>query len=531
MNRPADLFDLIKSMTRSEKRYFKLSASPQKGEKNYLRLFDAIDRQKSYDEEAIKRTFQGEAFVKQLHVAKNYLFKLILRSLRAYRAESSVDAQIECLLQDARILHDKGLGRLCAASLKRARGLAEEYERDIALLEIIRMEDACIPAKSPNEEALERDHDEWREVLRRIENAGEYDYLSNRVTLVLMYKGIPRDEKDAAIIDGVMRHPLLTDEQAPLSTTARKRFNYIHAGYHYSRGETARALVHVERSVRLAESRFEHSTEYANGYIASLINLSLLLSDAGEDERFHDTLGKMRAFPEKLAEHGFSDERLLYRIFNTSTGIEMIHYNAHGEFERSVAMIPAVESGCERFRRYIMEVDEIRFDYAIAWALFGVGEHARALDYLNRVLQHSEMQARQHILYSAKLLNLIIHHELGNVDHIEHLVKSTYRFLSRRNNLFKLEATLLRHFRRLPALRSPRELTAWFGDLRDALAPLADPPFERQAFTYFNYIPWLQSKVEGGTLAEVMKRPASPSGATARRRQGRPAPFIPLGAG
>ena len=151
MNRPADLFDLIKSMTRSEKRYFKLSASPQKGEKNYLRLFDAIDRQKSYDEEAIKRTFQGEAFVKQLHVAKNYLFKLILRSLRAYRAESSVDAQIECLLQDARILHDKGLGRLCAASLKRARGLAEEYERDIALLEIIRMEDACIPAKSPTD--------------------------------------------------------------------------------------------------------------------------------------------------------------------------------------------------------------------------------------------------------------------------------------------------------------------------------------------------------------------------------------------
>jgi hypothetical protein len=507
MNRPGDLFDLIKSMTRSEKRYFKLSASPQKGEKNYLRLFDAIDRQKSYDEEAIRSAFEGEAFVRQLHVAKNYLFRLILRSLRAYRAESSIDAEIECLMQDAGILYDKGLTRLCSAALKRARQLAEEYERDIRLLEIIRMEDTYIPAKSPTREALDRDYDEWREVLKRIENAGDYDYLANRISLVLMYRGIPRGEEDAALIDEVMRHPLLTDERAPLSTSARRRFNYIHAGYHYSRGETARALIHVERSVQLSESRFEHSSEYANGYVGSLTNLLLLLSDAGEDERFHDALRKMRSFPEKLAEHGFSDERLIYRIFNFSTGIEMNHYNSRGEFERGVAMIPVVEEGCERLRRYISSIDEIRFNYSIAWSLFGIGEHARALGYLNRVLEHSDMQGRQHVLYSAKILNLIIHYELGNVEHIEHLVKSTYRFLSRRNNLFALETVLLHYFRKLPALKSRHELTAWFGDLREELTPLADSPFEKQAFAYFNYLPWLQSKVEGRSLAETMRRP------------------------
>jgi hypothetical protein len=47
-----ELHDLIKSLTKSEKRFFKLHSSLQAGDKNYLRIFDAIDKQKVYDEEA-----------------------------------------------------------------------------------------------------------------------------------------------------------------------------------------------------------------------------------------------------------------------------------------------------------------------------------------------------------------------------------------------------------------------------------------------------------------------------------------------
>jgi hypothetical protein len=514
MNRQSDLFDLIRSMTKSEKRYFKLSASPQKGEKNYLRLFDAIERQKSYDEEAIKRAFAGEAFVRQLHVAKNYLHKLILRSLRAYRAESSVDGQIQTLLQDARIFFEKGLARQCAGALKRARALAEEYERDYALLEIIDMEDRLLPDSNATGEALEASHTEWRALLRRIENAGEMDYLANRVTLVMMYRGLPRDHEEAEMIEEVVRHPLLADERSPLSTRAHRRFNYIHSTFHYARNDAAKAIAYTERNVRLAEHRFEPSSEYGNNYVASLINLALLLSDNGEEERFHDALRRMRGLPEKLAERGCSDERLLYRIFNASTGIELLHYNAHGDFASALAMAPLIEEGCRRFRRYISTVDEIRFDYMMAWSLFGSGEHHRALDRLNNVLEHSDMQARQHVLHAAKILNLIIHYELGNIQHLEYLVKSTYRFLGRRNTLFRFESVLLRHFRKLPALKKDRELIAWFAGLKGELEPLMASRFEKQAFDYFNYLPWLASKIEGGSFAEMVKRSARPEEAS-----------------
>ena len=79
MKPSTELFQLIKSLTKSEKRYFKLSSSLQSGEKNYLKLFEAIELQNEYDEEAIKEQFKAETFIKHLPSEKNHLYNLILK--------------------------------------------------------------------------------------------------------------------------------------------------------------------------------------------------------------------------------------------------------------------------------------------------------------------------------------------------------------------------------------------------------------------------------------------------------------------
>ena len=65
-----ELFILIKSLSKSEKRYFRLFCSRESSGSNYTRLFDSIDSQKEYDEKAIKKVFKGEKFIHQLHVTK-----------------------------------------------------------------------------------------------------------------------------------------------------------------------------------------------------------------------------------------------------------------------------------------------------------------------------------------------------------------------------------------------------------------------------------------------------------------------------
>ena len=49
MKPSSELFDLISTLTKSEKRFFKLQSSLQSGDKNYVRLFDLIEKMESYD--------------------------------------------------------------------------------------------------------------------------------------------------------------------------------------------------------------------------------------------------------------------------------------------------------------------------------------------------------------------------------------------------------------------------------------------------------------------------------------------------
>ena len=87
MKPSTELFNLIQSLSKSEKRFFKLSSSLQDGEKNYLKLFDAIEKQKSYDEKEIKLLFKAEKFIQHLPSEKNHLYKLMVFYYQYYLIE------------------------------------------------------------------------------------------------------------------------------------------------------------------------------------------------------------------------------------------------------------------------------------------------------------------------------------------------------------------------------------------------------------------------------------------------------------
>ena len=122
------LHTLIHSLSKSEKRYFRLFCTRETSGENYLQLFDAVDGQKVYDEKGIKTRFRKAAFAGHLHVTKNYLRKLILKSLRNYHSDISSDAQLKDILRNVEILYNKELYALCKTELKRAATLAAKHE-------------------------------------------------------------------------------------------------------------------------------------------------------------------------------------------------------------------------------------------------------------------------------------------------------------------------------------------------------------------------------------------------------------------
>ena len=102
------LFLLIKSLSKSQKRYIKVN-SPKDSQTNYIQLFDAMDKMKFYNESKLLSKFKGTNLVNHLPSEKNYLYETILKSMRLYISEGSARVQIHALIQDIILLYEKGL--------------------------------------------------------------------------------------------------------------------------------------------------------------------------------------------------------------------------------------------------------------------------------------------------------------------------------------------------------------------------------------------------------------------------------------
>ncbi|MGZ4061122.1 MAG: hypothetical protein ACXVPU_18975, partial [Bacteroidia bacterium] len=134
-----ELHKLIKSLSQSEKRFFKIYASRHIiGDKNnYVSLFDAIAAQKNYDESSVKEKFKNERFTDRFAAVKNYLHQLILKSMRNFHAASTIDIELKEMLIDIDFLYQKGLYKQCQKLHKKAEKLAIEADKKTRLLEIL----------------------------------------------------------------------------------------------------------------------------------------------------------------------------------------------------------------------------------------------------------------------------------------------------------------------------------------------------------------------------------------------------------
>ena len=190
MKPSTELFNLINSLSKSEKRFFKLSSSLQTGEKNYLKLFNVIEKQSSYNEEAIKKTFAKEKFIQHLPSEKNHLYKLILKSLRGFHADNSISSILKQEIKNVEILYRKALYKECVKFIKRAKKIANDHEKFYYLFELISWEKLLI------EEAFEQGEfnkdldlliNEEMEVIEKLRNLAEYHMIYSRIQMHNMY--------------------------------------------------------------------------------------------------------------------------------------------------------------------------------------------------------------------------------------------------------------------------------------------------------------------------------------------------------
>jgi hypothetical protein len=129
MSKKDYLYELIQSLDKSEKRYFKLYYSGIKKEQKHVLLFDAMEKTKDYDEKKLKQNINDSYIQKHFAETKYYLYQQILKVLKDYRTENSVDNLLIERVQNIEVLIQKALFEQAVNELHKAKKMAYDYER------------------------------------------------------------------------------------------------------------------------------------------------------------------------------------------------------------------------------------------------------------------------------------------------------------------------------------------------------------------------------------------------------------------
>lgn len=502
----SDLFDLIKSLSKSEKRYYKLFAARHVigEENNYNLLFDFVEGLKEYDEEKIEQHFKGHPFLKRFSMTKKRLFDHILQSLDAFHAASSVEAQLYRMLHSAEILYKKALYDSCASMLNSAEKLAIKEEKFHILLEIrlcfkrlIENESYSTISKKEIQQHLEDD-------LHYIEVISSYNRLWNVKSLLfskLNQEGVARSEEDKneykQLVDELKKIPESQDFDSQYLR------NHTRSAYFFAVDDTSSSLLEIHKNISLFQANSRVIQAEPNVYFSALTNAIYSHHAKGEYEEAYHFLGLLKSLPQQLGNAG--NEDLDIKLFSSINSIELNLLNARGEFLQATDLEPIIEEGYRLYGKKISRIRRAYLGFSLAVAFFGNEDYAGALKWINVILNDPELDQKEDIFCFAQLFNLVIHFELKHQQLLPYAIQNAHRYLKTRNRVFAFESVFFKYLNKI--IKAPSEVNKieLIGEVAIELEELRTKPYEKGVFDYFNFALWAKAKAQNTSFAELAK--------------------------
>ncbi len=496
------IFDLIHSLSKTEKRYFAVQASKHTiGEQNqYQQLFNLIADQTSYNETAIKEKWLAQGGSAHFAVLKRQLYDQVLSALHHYHAARSWQEQLKTMLHQAEILLQKGLYKPCQQQLKKCKVELEKHE---ALewwpeyYRIVRNLNSKTYFKGKGRHDLGKEAQDELAALKELQQAKQLEQKADQIAWLHYSKMSGRDEQ---VKNELKEH---INKLGELKTDLlRNQLNQNRAlgTAHFVLGDVGIAYRHNSAAVRLLENN-DAIDRYPDRYFSMLNNYLIDSLVTGRTEEVITGLKKLRALGDRPVFRKL--HQLPANIFRLGYQLELNMHLRQGNFEEAPRLSNEINEGLRKHK--VVVHNKMSFQYLLAYLHFGNADFQATIDHLQLIIDEPDQQAVQEIQRFARMLLLIAHYESKNYRLLESLIESTYRYQKSRGKLLQAEQLLLHLLRKINYVDEQHISHALFTAFRDKLGKALEDANETRILNYFNLSAWAESHLTGLSFGEVYR--------------------------
>jgi hypothetical protein len=505
-NRSSDtLFQLIKSLEKSEKRNFKLFVNRNTSSEDLkiVQLFDAIDKMDYYDEELLLKK-NKEIKKQQIGNLRAHLYKQILRSLRLLNDESNIDIQLHEQMDFARILYNKGLYLQSLKILEKIKLTAKLFNQITYLQQAVFFEkkiEALYITRSMQDRAeiLCKESDE---VNCSLQNVSQLSNLSLQLYSRYIRHGHCRSKKEELQIEAFLKTKLTIKDRDCKGFYERLYFYQCHCWSAFIRQDFLQYYRYSEKWVRLFSEESKMALIESALYIKGMHNLMSAHFYLGNAVKLNEALNDFKKLSDKKEVHGNFNNEIQFFICGT-----IAQFNLHflrGDFSNGIKHIPLIEKNIARYGEFIDTHRILVFYYKIACLYFGSGDFEKSIDYLNKIINRKG-ELRNDLQCYARLLHLITHYELGNEQILDYLIKSVYRYMAGMESFTAVEEAIFKFIRKSFTF-NVKKIKPELEKLLTTLKQKQNNRYEKRSFIYLDFISWLESKIENISVQKIIEQ-------------------------
>ncbi|MEP6713576.1 MAG: hypothetical protein ABJA37_14215 [Ferruginibacter sp.] len=498
------LFLLIKSLVGAEKRHFKLYISRNQANEGakFVKLFDVLDAAKEYNEEQVLKKLPSITR-QQLPNIKAHLYGELLTALRLLHSPKNLEIQIREQIDFARILYNRGLILQALKILEKVKVQAKANSHFILTLEILQFE-KHIEARHITRSLKGRAGiliDETTFCLRQINEVTHLSNLAIKMYELYLENGHVTDEKQSVLIEKIFRENIDGINETQISFFGKAYLHQSYCWYYIIQIDFTKYYRHAQKWVQLFTEHPEVKKEDPFLYVKAMHNLLNALFIIGRHKMMSEELEQLEKF---YAIAGAFNENLEIQTFVYLYTAKINKHFLEGTFTEGLELVKPIQEKLQEYHQYIDTHRVLVFYYKIASLYFGSGDNEQAIVYLNKIINLKVGQLRTDIQCFARLLHLIAHYELGNMELVEYLIKSVYRFLSKMENLDAVLTEIFTFLRRSLSSK-PKDIHKSFIQLRDKLETVSTSKYNRRSYQYLDIVSWLQSKIRNVPVQNIIK--------------------------
>jgi len=495
------LYELASTLTASEKGYCSKQLNQQSSKtllyvKLYKNMLSQIDKTETHGElDDLLESKVKSLLGKQSYAsAKNYLYNQLLKFLQDFNASSNITQQLSDLLNQSYLLSAKRLRKQSIALLEK--GIAIAKKNDLYAFESLLGTRRLVLLKLMNQfEGMDEKIEDNNQAILRHNTFQNLDIL--RCKIMEAYHIYYNFDNNHPKVKALWNDPLIS-EPLPIKTYKIENLHLKNlSGLYTFNHDLEQQITIIKQHLDLPQKYPEEKNDpvwklvKTYNYLQHVIMLKRmdLMDEAWKLFNSSDTKAK------GVEGHYYFKMHLVLLQFYTF-GVD------EKSFELEIGQYNHVNA--TKFK-YCPADKKISIPFHIALVYFDLGKFNQTLHWIDVVYSTGKEEVKRNYRTASRIIEIIAHYELGNIELIEPLLRSTYRYFQKLNKKTALDNATITFLRKLATVGDSNDLTQLLIITKKKIDDIAKNPAQATLLDYFDLQSWLNSKITGKPFAELRR--------------------------